>query len=94
MDDDVEAAPIYRGDVKAGQPIIRPCENHDLHMKQESTWTESCQKQQALSKAVLKSGSLDTNTQNPGNAMSTHHFLLDLGLDQLQHPLRKGQMCN
>ena len=33
MDDDAEAAPIYRGDGKTGQPILRPYENHDLHMK-------------------------------------------------------------
>ena len=36
VDDDVEAAPIYRCDGKAGQPIIRPHENHDLCMKQET----------------------------------------------------------
>ena len=89
VDDDVEAATIYRSNVKAGQPILRPHENHDLHMKWEPTWTESQQKQQTQSKAVPKSGSLDRSTQNPGNAMSTHGLLQDLGLDQLQHPLRK-----
>ena len=53
MDDDLEAAPIYhRSDGKAGQPVIRPHENHDLHMKQEPTQMESQQKQQAPSKAV------------------------------------------
>ena len=75
MDDDVEAAPIHRSDDKAEQPVIRPHENHDLCMKLESTWTECQQKQQAASKAVPKSRSLDTKTQNPGNAMSTHDFL-------------------
>ena len=40
-DDDVEVAPIYRNDSKAGQPVIRPCKNHDLHMKQEPTRIES-----------------------------------------------------
>ena len=44
-------------------------------MKQEPTQMESQQKQQALLKTVPKSGSLDTNTQNPGNAMSTHGLL-------------------
>ena len=39
VDDDVEAAPIYRCDDKAKQPA-RPCENHDLHMELETTWTE------------------------------------------------------
>ena len=29
VDDNVEAAPIYRLDSKAGQPIVRPHENHD-----------------------------------------------------------------
>ena len=52
MDDDVETAHIYRSDSKAGQPIIRPCENHDLCTKWEPTWTESQQKQQAQSKDV------------------------------------------
>ena len=75
MDDDVEAAPIYRSDSKAGQPVLRPRENHDLHMKWEPTQMESQQKQQAPSKAVPKSRSLDTNTQNPGNVMSTHGLL-------------------
>ena len=32
-------------------------------------------KQQAPSKAVTKSGSLDTTTPNPGNMMSTHGLL-------------------
>ena len=36
VDDDVEAAPIYRCNGKAKQPA-RPCKNHDLHIEQEST---------------------------------------------------------
>ena len=32
VNDDVEAAPIYRCDGKASQPT-RPCENHSLHME-------------------------------------------------------------
>ena len=74
-DDDVEAAPIYWSDGKAGQPILRSHVNHDLHMKWEPTWMESQQKQQAPLEAVSKSRSLDTKTQNPGNAMSTHGLL-------------------
>ena len=41
MDDDVEAAPIYRSNGMAAQPFIKPHENHDLHMKWEPTETES-----------------------------------------------------
>ena len=40
VDDDVEAAPIYRCDGRAEQPK-RPHQNHDLHMEQEPTWMES-----------------------------------------------------
>ena len=75
VDDDVEAAPIYRGDGKAQQLVIRPHKNHDLHMKWKPTWMESQQKQQVPSKAVPKSGSLDTKSQNPGNAMRTPGLL-------------------
>ena len=32
VDDDVDAAPIYRCDGGVIQPT-RPCENHDLHME-------------------------------------------------------------
>ena len=89
MDDDVEAAPIYRSDSKAKQPILRPCQNHDLCMKWEPTLMESQQKQQAQSKAVPISRSSDRSTKNPGNMISMHGLLQDLGLDQLQHPLWK-----
>ena len=60
VDDNIEAAPIYRCDGKAGQPIVRPWENHDLNMEWEPTWMESQQKQQIQSKAVPTSESLDT----------------------------------
>ena len=60
MDDNVEAAPIYRCNSKAGQPIVRPHENHDLCIEWEPTWTESQQKQQIQSTAVPASISLDT----------------------------------
>ena len=73
MDDDVEAVLISRSDGKTGQPILRPHKN--LSMKQEPTWMESQQKQQAQSKAVPKFGSLDRSSQNPGNVMSTHGLL-------------------
>ena len=38
VDDDVEAAPIYRSNGKTGQPIVRPHKNHDMCMKWEPTW--------------------------------------------------------
>ena len=75
MDDDVEAARIYRCDGKAGQPAIRPGENHDLHMKWDPSQMKSQQKQHTPSKAVTKSRSLGAETQNPGNMMSTHGLL-------------------
>ena len=40
VEDDVEAAPIYRCDSKAPQPT-RPHENHCLHMEHIPTWMES-----------------------------------------------------
>ena len=48
VDDDVEAAPIYRCDGRAKQPT-RPHKNHDLHMEQVPTWMESHYKQQTQS---------------------------------------------
>ena len=65
VDDNVEAAPIYRCDGKAGQPIVRPQKNHDLHIEWEPTQTESQQKQKISSRAVPTSGSLD-NTKIQG----------------------------
>ena len=74
VDDNVEAAPIYRCDGKAGQTIASPCQNHVLHMEWEPTWMESQQKQQIQSKAVPASGSLDT-TKNPENTIRTYGLL-------------------
>ena len=59
VDDDAEAAPIDRSDSMAGEPVTRPCKNHDLHMKQEPMQMESQQKQHVPLKAVLESRSLD-----------------------------------
>ena len=72
MDDDVEAAPIYICDDKAGQPIIRPHKNHGMCMKWEPTWMESQLKQQASLKAIPKNTRSLDKTQNSGNMMSTH----------------------
>ena len=59
VDNNVEAAPSYRCDSKAGQPMVRPHKNHDLCIEWEPTWRESWQKQQIQSTAVPASGSLD-----------------------------------
>ena len=40
VDDDVEAAPIYRCDGRGKQPT-QPHRNHGLHMEQVPTWMES-----------------------------------------------------
>ena len=40
VDDDVEVVPFCSCESKAKQPK-RPCENHDLHIEQGPTWTES-----------------------------------------------------
>ena len=37
VDNDVDVLPIHICNSKAGQPIIRPCKNHDLCMEQEPT---------------------------------------------------------
>ena len=66
VDDNVELAPINRCDGKTGQPIVRPHENHVLHMEWEPTWTESLQKQQTQSKAIPASGSLAQDTKIQG----------------------------
>ena len=41
VDDNVEGAPIYRCNGKAGQPIVRSHENHNLHIEWEPTRMES-----------------------------------------------------
>ena len=69
VDDDVEAAPIYRCYGRAQQPT-RPCKNHGLHMEQVATWTESQQKQHAFINAVISSSCtriIGNHFQNPGN---------------------------
>ena len=62
VDDDVEAAPIYRCDGKALQPI-RPHENHGLHIECIPTWMESRCKQPMQSLVVPAQGS-SVNTSN------------------------------
>ena len=55
VDDDVEAAPIYRYDGRASQPI-RPHKNHGLHLECIPTWMESWCKQQMQSLVVPAQG--------------------------------------
>ena len=70
MDDDVEAAPIYRCDGKASQPIT-PCENHGLHIEDIPTWTESRCKQQLQSLAVPAQGLLVNTSKIQGTEKCT-----------------------
>ena len=74
VDDDVEAAPIYRCDDMASQPI-RPCENHGLHMKCIPTWMESQCKQQMQSLVVPAQGSLANMTKMQETQKCTYFLL-------------------
>ena len=69
-DDDVEAAPIYRCDGKASQPI-RPHKNHGLHTEHIPTWTESQCKKQMQSLVVPAQGSLANMTKIQGTQKCT-----------------------
>ena len=62
VDDDVEAAPIYRCNTKASQPI-RPHKNHGLYMEHIPTQMESQYKQQMKSLVVPAQGSLVNTTK-------------------------------
>ena len=57
VDDNVEDAPVYRCEGKAPKPT-RPCKNHGLAMEHVPTQSESRQKPQSKSFAVLAQGSL------------------------------------
>ena len=65
VDDDVEAAPIYRCDGKASQSA-RPHENHGLHMQHIPTWMESQCKQQMQSLVVPVQESLVNTSKMQG----------------------------
>ena len=65
MDDDVEAASIYRCDGKTSQPI-RPCENNGLCIEHIPTWMESQCKQQTQSLVVPAQGSLVNTSKIQG----------------------------
>ena len=65
VDDNVEAAPIYRCNGKATQPT-RPHENHGLTIEHLPTWTESRGKLQSKSFAVPIQGSLGKSSKIQG----------------------------
>ena len=65
VDDDVEAATIYKCDDKASQPT-RPHENHGLCIEHIPTWTESQCKQQMQSLVVPAQGSLVNTSKIQG----------------------------
>ena len=65
VDDNVEAAPIYRCDGKTTQPT-RPCKNHGLVIEHLSTWMQSHCKQQSKSFAVTVQGSLGKSPKIQG----------------------------
>ena len=70
VDDDVEAALIYRCDSKTSQPI-RPRKNHGLHIECISTWMESQCKQQRQSLVVPAQGSLVNTSKIQGTQKCT-----------------------
>ena len=70
VDDDVEAAPIYRCNGKAQQPR-RPRKYHGLHMEHIPTQMGSRYKQQAQSLVVNAQGSLAITSQIQGTQKCT-----------------------
>ena len=65
VDDNVEAAPIYRHKGKATKPT-RPWENHGLAIEHLPTWSESHHKLQSKSFAVPTQGSLGKSPKIQG----------------------------
>ena len=70
VDDDVEAAPIYRCNSKALQPA-KPHKNHGLHIGHIPTWMESQCKQQMQSLVVPAQGSLANISKIQGRQKCT-----------------------
>ena len=70
VDDDVEAAPIYRCDGKV-LPPTRPHKNHGLAIEHLPTWTESQRKQQSKSLVVPVQGSLENSFRIQGTQKCT-----------------------
>ena len=91
VDDDVEAAPIYKCDGKASQPT-RPHENHGLHIEHIPTQMESWCKQQMQSLVVPAQGSL----VNTSKIQGTHdmHVTSVVKLRIAPHTVPYGLMIN
>ena len=70
VDDDIEAAPIYRCSGRAKQPT-RPHEHYDLHMEWVPTQMESWQKQQMQSLVVPGCRSLESTSKIQGTQKCT-----------------------
>ena len=70
MDDDAEAAPIYRYDGKV-LPLARPHENHGLTLEHLPTWMESQCKQESKSLVVPVQGSLENSSRIQGTQKCT-----------------------
>ena len=65
VDDNVEVAPIYRGEGKATKST-KPCENHGLAIEHLPTWSESHHKLQLKLFAVPTEGSLAKSSKIQG----------------------------
>ena len=72
VDDDVEAAPIYRSDGKTSQ-TIRPHKNHGLHIEHIPAQTKGQSKQQTWSLVVPAQGSL-VNTSKIQEHRNAHNL--------------------
>ena len=70
VNDDAEASPIHRCNGRAKQPQ-RPHKNHDLHMKQVPTQTESQYKQQMQLLVVPAFRSLECTSKIQGTQKCT-----------------------
>ena len=86
MDDNVEAAPIYRCDGKV-LPTTRPHENHGLAVEHLPTQTESQCKQQWKSLVVPVQGSLEDSPKIQETQKCMELLLQDLGSHHIQHPM-------
>ena len=91
VDDDVEAAPIYRCDGKVLSPT-RPHKNHGLAIECLPTWMESWCKQQSKSLVVPVQRSLVNSSRIQGTQKCMHLLLQDLGSHHMQHPMDQWLM--
>ena len=85
VDDNVEAAPIYRHDGKV-LPPTRPCENHSLAIEYLPTWMESQCEQQLKSLVVPVHESLEKSSKIQGTQKCMYLLLQGLGWHSVQKP--------